>query len=130
METQSLDQVGEPAPTINPALAEALEKKRPRFFRAAGGSARGRTGRIDTERFADELMLLQECSQLIGERLKMSSISYAIVYDGEETHSYLFDKHSPPENPQIVGAMANRRVPMRELLTSLQDFSTSEGPSS
>lgn len=127
MESQSLDDVADP-PAQHPALAEALEKKRPRFFRAAGGNARGKTGRDDTERFADELMLLQECSQLVGERLEMSAISYAIIYDNEETLAYSFDKNGDPEAPQIVGSLANRRVPMRELLESLRDFSTSEAP--
>ena len=107
------------APSV---LEEALEKKRTRFFRASGGSARGKSGRVDTERFADELMLLQECSQLVGERLAMSAITYAMIYDREETSAYSFDAESNPTNPQIVGALANRRAPMHDLLTQLEDF--------
>ena len=106
----------------NAVLADALERRRPRFFRAAGGSARGRSGRSDTERFADELMTLQECAQIIGERLEMNAIAFGAIYDGSDTSAFRYDPGSNPQEPELVGALVNRRMPMRELLNQLNDY--------
>lgn len=106
----------------NAVLADALERQRPRYFRASGGSARGRSGRKDTERFADELVNLQECAQIIGERLEMNAIAFGVIYDGEETSAFRYDPSSDPQAPELVGALVNRRMPMRELLNGLNDY--------
>lgn len=103
-------------------LRDALERKAPRFFRAASGSARGRTGKADTEKFAEDLMTLQECSQIVGERLEMQAISYALFYEGDSAFGYRFDPSSHPSRPELVGVMVNRRLPMREMLAAMNDF--------
>jgi hypothetical protein len=110
------------APDTHPVLAEALQRQKPRYFRVGGGAARGKTGRVDTERFADELVTLRECAQIIGDRLEMSAISYAVIYDGPETLGFRFDPNSDPRKPELVGALVNRRMPMRDLLSGLNDF--------
>lgn len=107
---------------INPALEAALTNGWPRYFRAADGAARGKTGEADTERFADELMAYQECAQLIGEKLEMNAISYGLVYDHDDTICFRFDPNSNPMNPELVGAIVNRRTPMRDLLGGVNEF--------
>lgn len=109
-------------PDVHPLLAEALQRQKPRYFRVGGGAARGKTGRADTERFADELVTLRECAQIIGDRLEMSAISFAVIYDGPETLGFRYDPNSDPRKPELVGAIVNRRMPMRELLSGLNDF--------
>ena len=109
-------------PPINEALAEALRVRQPRFFRASRGSAKGRTGQEDTSRFADNLMILQECALLVGEKLEMSSVAHAVYYEGEETGGFSFDPNSDPQNPDVVGAIVNLRMPMREFLQSMREF--------
>lgn len=106
-------------PSENPVLMQALERKEPRYFLVADGSVKGHTGRRDTARFADELVALQDCAQKIGERLGMSAIGYGIVYDGNDASAFRYDPRSKPENPVLVGALVNRRIPMRELLQRL-----------
>jgi hypothetical protein len=110
------------AAEINPVLADALEKQRPRYFRASGGAARGRSGRADTERFADELVTLQECAQIVGDRLEMHAIAFGVIYDREETIGFRYDPNSDPRKPELVGGLVNRRMPMRELLAGLNQF--------
>jgi hypothetical protein len=101
-------------------LAAALREGRPRFFRAGGGAARGASGPQDTETFAENLMTLQECSILLGEKLNMDSVAYAYSYDGEETVGFCFDPHSPNDSPEVMGAIVNRRVPMVEFGESIR----------
>ena len=108
------------------ALEEALQAKNPRYFRASGGSAHGRTGYQDTERFAEALMVLQECSLLVGEKMEMNAVSYAYMYDGEETVGFRFDQSSDPKSPVVVGAIQNSRVSMREFTDGLNNFMLSE----
>jgi len=113
----------EPAPVeTNPALKDALDHQRPRYFRASGGAARGRTGRADTERFADELVTLQECAQIVGERLEMHAIAFGVIYDRDETVGFRYDPNSDPRQPELVGGIVNRRMPMRELLGGLNQY--------
>ena len=109
-------------PTVQAAHEEALANKTPRYFRASGGSAHGKTGIQDTEKFAETLMVLQECALLVGERLEMNAVSYAYMYDGEETAGFRFDQNTDPSNPQVVGALQNRRVSMREFTAGLNRY--------
>lgn len=106
----------------NPVLTEALEQGRPRYFRASAGAARGKSGRADTEEFANQLMTLQECALVLGERLEMHAVSHSIIYDGDQACAFQFDQNSNPQNPELVGALVNRRVPMRELLDGLKEY--------
>ncbi|MDF1752259.1 MAG: hypothetical protein P1U89_05710 [Verrucomicrobiales bacterium] len=108
--------------TVQAALNEALSTRTPRYFRASGGNAHGQTGYQDTERFAENLMVLQECALLVGERLEMNAVSYAYIYDGEETIGFRFDQSTDPANPQVVGAIQNRRVSMRDFTTGLNEY--------
>jgi len=101
-------------------LAAALREGRPRFFRAGSGSARGASGPQDTENFAENLMALQECSILLGEKLNMDSVTYAYSYDGDETVGFCFDPHSPGDAPEVAGGIVNRRVPMVEFGESIR----------
>ncbi|MDF1811806.1 MAG: hypothetical protein P1V20_06315 [Verrucomicrobiales bacterium] len=107
---------------IEAELQTALLNKIPRYFRASGGSAHGKTGVQDTEKFAELLMVLQECALLVGERLEMNAVSYAYMYDGDETSGFRFDQSSDPANPQVVGAIQNRRVSMREFTVGLNEY--------
>ena len=111
-----------PTSQPNQVLRDALEQGRPRYFRASRGAARGKSGREDTEEFADNLMILQECALLVGERLEMNAVAHAIVYDGDSSCAFQFDQNSNPKNPELVGALVNRRVPMREILNGLRDY--------
>ncbi|MCB1231903.1 MAG: hypothetical protein KDN19_16665 [Verrucomicrobiae bacterium] len=122
MDTDPSPLSGAEAAETNAILNDALERKKPRFFRAAGGSARGRSGRRDTERFADELMTLQECAQIIGERLEMNAIAFGALYDGNDTSAFRYDPGSDPQAPELIGALVNRRMPMRELFNQLNDY--------
>ena len=110
------------AESANAVLRDSLEKGKPRFFRASSGAARGKSGREDTEKFAENLMTLQECAQLIGVKMEMHAVSYGMVYDGNETIAFRFDPNSNPHNPELVGALVNRRMPMRELLAGMSEF--------
>ena len=107
---------------VNEALQAALTSRSLRYFRASRGSAKGRTGPKDTGRFADNLMVLQECALLLGEKLEMSAVSHAIYYEGEETAGFCFDPNSNSQNPDVAGAIVNRRMPMKEFVSSVRDF--------
>lgn len=107
---------------INEALQAALASRSMRFFRAGRGSAKGRTGPEDTGRFADNLMVLQECALLLGEKLEMSAVSHAVYYEGEETAGFCFDPNSSSQNPDVAGAIVNRRMPMKEFISSVRDY--------
>lgn len=114
-----MSQTGE---NTNEALREALEKQQMRFFRASRGAAKGKTGTEDTSRFGENLMVLQECALLLGEKLEMNAVAYAMCYDNEETTGFSFDPNSHPHNPEVVGAIVNKRMPMREFVASLRDY--------
>jgi hypothetical protein len=111
-----------PATPTNDPLAEALRARRPRFFRAAGGAAKGKTGPEDTARFAENLMVLQECALLVGEKLGMNAVAHAVLYEGEETAGFCFDPNTNPQSPDVAGAIVNRRMPIREFLHSVREF--------
>lgn len=103
------------------ALKEAMEQRKPRFFRAGGGVALGKTGREDTEKFASNLMALQECALLLGEKLDMNAVAYSVSYDNDETIGFCYDQNSNPHSPDVVGGIVNRRMPMGEFLASVRD---------
>lgn len=105
---------------------EAIQNRTPRYFRASGGNAHGRSGVKDTEKFAESLMLLQECALLVGERLEMNAVSYAYMYDGGDTAGFKFDQNSDPSDPQVVGALQNRRASMREFSDGMDEYLTQE----
>ncbi len=109
-----------PAPT-NEVLAEALRARRPRFFRASRGAAKGKTGPEDTARFANHLMVLQECALLVGEKLEMSAATHAVLHEGNETAGFCYDPASNSQDPDVVGAIVNRRMPMREFVETMRD---------
>ena len=109
----------------NEHLAEALRSRRPRFFRAARGAASGKSGPEDTARFAENLIVLQECALLIGEKLGMSAVTHAVLYEGEETAGFCFDPSTNPQAPDVAGAIVNRRMPVRDFLRSLRDSTRS-----
>ena len=104
------------------ALREAIAKQQPRFFRASRGAAKGRTGKEDTEKFAENLMVLQECALLLGEKLDMNAVAYAVCYDNDETSGFCYDQNSDPHSPDVAGAIVNKRMPMREFVASVREF--------
>ena len=106
----------------NELLRESLENQRIRFFRASGGEAKGRTGPEDTARFAENLMVLQECAILLGEKLGMHAVASASCHEGDETYGFCFDPNSSPNNPQVAGGIVNRRMPFREFVGSIRNF--------
>jgi len=110
------------ANTSNELLREALENGRPRFFRASRGAARGQTGDEDTTRFADNLMTLQECALLLGENLGMNSVASATCHENGETMGFCFDPNSDPHEPDVAGAIVNRRMPVREFVGAVRNF--------
>jgi hypothetical protein len=107
---------------VNEALRVALASRSLRFFRASRGSAKGHTGPEDTGRFAENLMVLQECALLLGEKLEMSAVSHAVYYEEDETAGFCFDPNSSSQNPDVAGAIVNRRMPMREFIASVRDY--------
>lgn len=109
------------APVFNEALAEALRKRTPRFFRASRGAAKGHTGPEDTGRFADNLMILQECALLLGEKLEMNAVAHVVFREGDETGGFCFDPNSSPHTPDVAGAIVNRRMPVREFLQAIRN---------
>ncbi|MEX2579636.1 MAG: hypothetical protein WD342_11315 [Verrucomicrobiales bacterium] len=108
--------------TTNEALREALENKRTRFFRACRGEAKGKTGADDTALFAENLMVLQECAILLGEKLGMNAVACAVSYEDEETAGFCFNPDSDPNHPEVAGAIVNQRVPMQDFVASIRDF--------
>ncbi|MEM9284203.1 MAG: hypothetical protein AAGA96_20490 [Verrucomicrobiota bacterium] len=107
---------------MNPQLEQALEKGEMRFFRASRGAAKGRTGAEDTAKFADNLMVLQECAILLGEKLDMNAVSSVTCHEGDETVGFCFDPNSNPQNPAVAGAIINRRMPIRKFVQSVRQF--------
>ena len=108
--------------TIDPALEVALQANEMRYFRASRGAAKGRTGPSDTGRFADNLMILQECALLLGEKLQMNAVAHAVFYEGEETGGFCFDPNSNSQNPDVAGGIINQRIPMSDFLHSVREF--------
>jgi len=106
----------------NEALREALAQKRVRHFVASRGEAKGQTGQEDTALFAEHLMVLQECAILLGEKLGMNAVASAVSYEMEETVGFCFNPNSNPHDPEVAGAIVNRRMPMREFVSSVRDF--------
>jgi hypothetical protein len=106
----------------NEALEAALVSRSLRFFRASRGSAKGRTGPEDTGRFADNLMVLQECALLLGEKLEMSSVSHAVYHEGDETAGFCFDPNSNSQSPDVAGAIVNRRMPFKDFIGAVRDY--------
>jgi len=114
--------MSESSATINETLREALEQQKLRYFRASRGSAKGKTGTADTEKFAESLMVLQECALLLGEKMEMNAVSYAVVHEANETTAFCFDPNSHPQNPEVVGGIVNKKMAMREVVSSLRDY--------
>lgn len=106
----------------NAVLRKSLENQQIRFFRASGGEAKGKSGPEDTARFAENLMVLQECAILLGERLGMHAVASASCHEGDETYGFCFDPNSNPSNPEVAGGIVNRRMPFREFVGSIRDF--------
>lgn len=107
---------------VNEALQAALANRTLRFFRAGRGSAKGRTGPEDTSRFAENLMVLQECALLLGEKLEMSAVSHAVYYEGKETAGFCFDPNSNSQDPEVAGGIVNRRMSMKEFIGAVRDY--------
>ncbi|MEM7698797.1 MAG: hypothetical protein AAF236_10370 [Verrucomicrobiota bacterium] len=102
-------------------LEEALAAREPRFFRASRGEAKGTTGEHDTARFAENLMVLQECAVLLGEQMEMNAVSYGVFQEGEETGGFIFETDASGQSPHAWGALVNRRMPFRECLQRIHD---------
>lgn len=114
--------MGEEPSSDNEMLNEALANRSLRFFRASRGSAKGKTGPEDTARFADNLMVLQECALLLGEKLGMNAVASAVCHEKGETIGFCFDPNSNPQNPEVAGGIVNRRMPFREFVSSVRDY--------
>lgn len=112
----------EQSETGNEMLQDALQAGKPRFFRAGRGAARGKTGPDDTAKFAENLMILQECAILLGEKLEMSAVSGAVCYEGDETFGFCFDPNSSPQNPEVAGAIVNSRIPMSDFVAAVREY--------
>lgn len=106
----------------NEMLNEALKNQEIRFFRASRGAAKGKTGPQDTAKFAENLMVLQECAILLGEKLGMHAVASATCYEGGETVGFCFDPNSNPQNPEVAGGIVNRRMPLREFVGSVREY--------
>ena len=106
----------------NPVLKKALQTGGIRFFKASRGSATGKTGPEDTAPFAENLMVLQECAILLGEKLGMHAVASVVAYEREETIGFCFDPNSNPQEPVVAGGVVNRRASIREFVGSIRDF--------
>ncbi len=100
----------------------ALTTQGARYFRVGNGGSRGCTGAGDLEAFSENLGLLQDCSIRMGNLLEMEAVSHCVVYEKDSTIAYRYDSDSNPRNPMVVGAMVNRQVPIRKLLTDLAEL--------
>lgn len=109
-------------PETNTALEEALQEGKLRCFRASRGSAKGKTGPQDTARFAENLMVLQECAILLGEKLGMHAVASVVAYEKGETIGFCFDPNSNPHEPVVAGGIVNRRMPVRQFVREIRDF--------
>jgi hypothetical protein len=107
-------------------LEQALASNELRYFTASGGEAMGKTGPEDTAEFAELLVALQECAQLLGETLEMGAVSSAICVKGDETAGFCCDPNSKSEEAVITGAIVNRRMPASEFFSSIQDYHNSQ----
>lgn len=114
--------MGEGVNSDNELLEEALKEGRIRFFRASRGAAKGKTGPDDTARFAENLMVLQECAVLLGEKLGMHAVASATCYENGETMGFCFDQNSNPQNPEVAGGIVNRRMSLREFANSIREY--------
>jgi len=100
----------------------ALETRQPRYFRVGNGNTMGRTGSGDLEIFTENLSQLQDCSIRMGNLLEMEAVSHCVVYEKDSTIAYRYDSDSNPRKPMVVGAMVNRQMPIRQLLTDLAEI--------
>lgn len=107
-------------------LEQALASNGLRYFTASGGMAKGKTGPEDTAEFAEILMALQECAQLLGQTLGMGAVSSAICVKGNETAGFCCDPNSKSKEPVIAGAIVNRRMPANEFVNTIQDYLNSQ----
>ena len=114
--------MGDEGNSDNELLTDALQHGQIRFFRASKGAAKGRTGPEDTARFAENLMVLQECSILLGEKLGMHAVASASCYENGETFGFCFDQNSNPQNPEVAGGIVNRRMSLREFVNSIREY--------
>lgn len=106
------------------ALREALENGVPRLFGVSAHGIRGRTGQEDTEAIGRDLRMMKEGSEAIGEELGMETIGYVVLYEGDSAVAYRYDPESNPRDPRLIGAIVNRRMPMRKLLKIMGDATT------
>ena len=92
-------------------LEQALASNELRYFTASGGEAMGKTGPEDTAEFAELLVALQECAQLLGETLEMGAVSSAICVKGDETAGFCCDPNLHLLKPfTFKGSGRNQRV--------------------
>ncbi len=106
----------------NPLLQESLNEGQIRFFTAKRGSATGRTGPDDTARFAENLMVLQECAILLGEKLGMNAVASVVSCEDAETVGFCFDPDSNPQEPVVAGGIVNRRYSIQEFVDSIREY--------
>ncbi len=109
---------GESSVTV---LNEALANETPRLFGVSAHGIRGRTGPEEEAAIARDLNAMKEGSEAIGEELGMETIGYVVMYDGDSAIAYRYDSSSNPRDPHLIGAMVNRRMPMRQLLKIMGD---------
>jgi len=57
----------------------------------------------------------------------MSAVSHAYIYEGNETIGFKFDMESNPSNPEVVGAVQNRRVAMSDFSDNLTKYMEGNG---
>ncbi|MCF6311601.1 MAG: hypothetical protein L3J39_04035 [Verrucomicrobiales bacterium] len=102
-------------------LEEALASETPRLFGVSAHGIRGRTGHAEEAAIARDLNVMKEGSEAIGEELGMETIGYVAIYDGNSAIAYRYDSTSSPRDPHLIGAMVNKRMPMRKLLKVMGD---------
>ncbi len=110
-----------PREKMNEALREALASRSLRFFHAGSDSVKGHTGSEDARRFAAHLMVLQECSLLLGEKLGMNAPSHAVFHEGDETTGFYCDPTTKTVPSVVTGAIVNRRMPFTTFIGALRE---------
>ncbi|MFK5923101.1 MAG: hypothetical protein QM496_13050 [Verrucomicrobiota bacterium] len=110
-----------PGEVPSAVLKTALENETPRLFGVSAHGIRGRTGPEEEAAIGRDLNAMKEGSEAIGEELGMETIGYVVMYDGYTAIAYRYDSSSSPRDPHLIGAMVNRRMPMRELLKVMGD---------
>lgn len=91
----------------------------PRMFSISANGIEGASGEEDRKAMSGNFLVMKDGSEAIGEVMEMNTVAYVVMYEGDSTIAYRYDPESNPSAPHLIGLMANRRMPMGNLLRDL-----------